>query len=137
MPRFGNDQSAAARALNVSQSTLSRLLNEPSHGGSMEMARKVASYLNISETKILVGEAEKAVRQLRELPGFEEAFADAALRVEHEHPGITREDLEMAADTRATPEPKRVTAGLLIHIAIARRNPPESRTLNKRPRRHV
>jgi transcriptional regulator with XRE-family HTH domain len=131
-------QSAAARELGVNQSTISRLLSKDGKGGSVQLAQKVAEFLNESPSLILTGSADGVqARQLRELPGFAAALGEAKARLAGEHPGIGPGDLEIAANTRAIPEPPRVTAGLLIHIALARHLPPPSNTQHKRPRRRT
>jgi transcriptional regulator with XRE-family HTH domain len=125
LPRFGGDpkrkQSEAARALKVTPSAINRVLNDTS-GGSMDLVQRVSKFLNDKPEKILVGSGEQVVRKLRELPGFEEAMALAKDRASAEHPGIAAGDLERAADARIVPEPERVSAGLLIHMALSQRS---------------
>jgi hypothetical protein len=94
----------------------------------------VSKFLNDKPEKILVGTGEQAVRKLRDLPGFEEAMASAKDRVSAEHPGISAGDLERSADARIVPEPERVSAGLLIHMALSQRSEggqPKSATRKK------
>lgn len=142
LPRFGTEpekqQSAAARKLGIDQSTISRILGNPSTGGSVQLVEKVADFLNESPARILLGASSgNEAKQLRELPGFTEALKAASQRASEEYLGLTHQELEAAADTRATPPPPRCTAGLLIHIALARHAPPESDTHHKRPRRRT
>ncbi len=57
---------------------------------------------------------------MRALPGYAEALSEALRRVSAEHPGISVGDLERAADAQVVPQPEKVTAGLLIHMALSR-----------------
>ena len=136
--RFPNPdraQSEIAQIFKVKPSTISRFLAGGS-GGSLSLAQRTAEYLNEPLESVLFGSAPKQpTRRLRELPGFDEAMADAVKRSEREHPGITREDLESAADIRATPEPAQVTGGLLIQLALARKSiAPPATGKAKRPK---
>lgn len=140
-PRLDADperaQTAAAKILKVDQSTISRVVGSGG-GGSVQLAEKVAAFLNESPARILLGEDAPQVPRLRDLPGFPDALANAKERVAAEHPGLTPQDLEIAADTRAAPPPPRIHAGLLIHIALARQGAPAaSGTQHKRPRRRT
>lgn len=125
LPRYApldpeRSQSAAARDLKVNPATISRLLS--GHGGSLELAERVADLLN-EDLDVILGDnpGEQAQRQLRDLPRFEEAMSEAVRRVSEEHIQLSRKELEEAADARIIPEPLRVTAGVLIQIALARR----------------
>jgi transcriptional regulator with XRE-family HTH domain len=123
LPRFGGDpkrqQSAAARALRVTPSAINRVLNDKS-SGSLDLVRRVSEFLNDNPSKILWGEDEPEVKKLREVPGFAEALAEARRRAAQEHPGLTVAELEQAADARIVPQPERVSAGLIIYMALSK-----------------
>lgn len=117
-------QSAMAKKLQITPSALNRIMAKESSGGSLALVYKVASALNEPPELILNGESRPApIRQLRELAGFAAEFEEAKRRAAREHPQLTLEDLEGAADIRAEPEPPMVTAGLLIQLALAMRGP--------------
>jgi len=122
LPRFGDNpkraQSAAAKALDVDPSTINRLVNGRG-GGSYDLVSSVSRLLNDPEEKILKGEAGGSpVRKLREIEGFADAILEARRRVLEEHSGLSALALERAADARVVPEPPRVTAGLIIQMAV-------------------
>lgn len=142
LPRFGpdgkNSQSAAAEALGVDQSTISKLVKQHPTGGSIQLVEKVAKMLNEDPSLILLGTgSSNQPKRIRDLPDFVKALTEAKTRAAQEHPNIRAEELEFAADTRVTPEPQRATAGLLIHIALANHSQAPSETHHKRPRRRT
>lgn len=110
-------QTAAARKLGCSPSTISRLVNHE-QGGSYELVRKVATYLNEDVAAFLEGHGEETVPALRALPGFNDALTEAMRRAEEEGRDIKAEALQAAGDFKLTPPLKRVTAQLLITLAI-------------------
>lgn len=146
LPKLSDDperaQSKAAEKLGINQSTISRLLDKSgARGGSQSLVEAVARLLNEPPGMIMWGTrdgSEPVVLQLRDLPGFQEAMSAAIARSATEHPGITRQALEYAADTRIVPAPARVTAGLLIHMALAAREAvPPLKSRHSRARRRT
>lgn len=145
LPQFGPDiaraQTRAAAKLQINQSTISRLMDpKKPQGGSLTLIELIADFLGEPPEKILFGAVgtERVVRQFRELPGFAEAMTKALERVEEESLGITPFSLEQAANTRSSPEPARITPGLLIQTALAARKlTPDSKVHHRRPRRRT
>jgi hypothetical protein len=111
-------KAATARALKVDTATINRLVNK-GEGGSLDLIRKVSDFLNDPPDMILWGKDESPVRKLMELPDYPEALTGATQRL-REHPGLSVSDLEWAGTARLVPEPPRVTAGLLIQLALSR-----------------
>jgi hypothetical protein len=123
LPRFGDEpkrqQSAAARALKMEPSSINRLVNH-NQGGSLEMIEKVEHWLNLPKGTILgYMSGEPAVPRFRDLAGFQEAIGEAERRAKAHRMRLSRQDLELAADVRASPPVQRVSADLLIQYAIA------------------
>lgn len=118
-PRSQKAQSAAARALNISASAINRLVNNE-QGGSVEMAHKIAHYLKEDPAYFLTEGKRPAAEgpALRELHGYEEALHEARKRVIEEGRDVSAEALLMAGDTRMIPPLKRVTAQLLVTLAV-------------------
>ena len=118
-PQHGSRwQSAAAEALGVDQSTVSRMLQEPPQGGSPDFAEKVAEYLNEDPGEILYGTAPKdQVPRLREMKGYDDAHRRALAKIEEEKRAIPPWALEKAGDFRSRPPVPIVTAGLLVELA--------------------
>lgn len=110
-------QTAAARKLGCSPSTISRLVNHE-QGGSYDLVRKVALYLNEDIAAFLEGHGEETVPALRALPGFDDALREAVRRSKEEGRDISPEALRAAGDFKLTPALKRVTAQLLITLAV-------------------
>lgn len=119
-------QSAAARAIkhmtgqNVSPASINRIISGKG-GGSVALVRAVAKFLNEEPDIILsgLGKPGSAARKLKDLPGYEQAFAEAKKRAEIEHPTINTLALSLAGEATVTPQPERVSAGLLIQMALA------------------
>jgi transcriptional regulator with XRE-family HTH domain len=130
-------KSKTAEALGVDAATINRLVNK-GEGGSLDLIRRVANWLNDSPSKILWGSDDSPVRKLNQLPDFEVALAEATQRL-REHPGLKAADLEYAGTSRVVPEPERVTAGLIIQLALSRMHstmpPPATRTVTRPQRR--
>lgn len=137
LPRFGGDpsrqQSAAARALKVHASSINRLVNE-GKGGSVDLIERVEKMLNEPKGTILgYGSAEPETPRFRDLSGFSEAVDEAARRAADNKIQVTRHELENVGDFRITPVPGRLTADLLIQLALAlSENPPDKKPKMRR-----
>lgn len=123
MPRFGNNpdrqQSEAARALKVSASSINRLVNLGT-GGSVGLIEKVEKFLNEPKGTILGYTAgEPPVPRFRDLPGFAEVLDEALRRAKESKIQLTRRELEEAGDYRLSPPPARLTADLLVQLALS------------------
>lgn len=128
-------QSAAAKKLGVSASTINRLVNNE-QGGSLELIEKVAKYLNEDPATFLATEPENTVPALRELHGYEDALHEAKKRISEEGRDVSAEALAAAGDFRLTPPLKRVTAQLLITLAVEYSRAPEEPPVKKRARKN-
>jgi transcriptional regulator with XRE-family HTH domain len=122
LPRFDKDvkraQSAAATALKVNQSTISRLVTS-GRGGSVNLAEAIAKFLNESPSRLLGhAQAEAPAPKLREVPGFAAAMQEARRQIENEYRGLNPLQLEAAADHRMFPPPEKIIPGLLIQLAL-------------------
>lgn len=135
-PRSSKAQSAAAAALGVDQSTISRLVNNE-QGGSLPLLQAVARYLNEDPATFLISDSAKPtlVPALRELHGYEEALHEAKKRITEEGRDISAEALLAAGDFRLTPPLKRVTAALLITLAVEYSRAPEEPIPKRRARK--
>lgn len=122
LPRFDKDigraQTAAAKKLGVSQSTISRLVTN-GQGGSMRLAEAVAKFLNDSPARVLGNDSRgSSAPKLREIDGFAEALDGARKQVQTEYRGLDLRRLDAAADHRMMPPPQRIIPGLLIQLAL-------------------
>lgn len=123
VPRFAQHgeqwQTAAADEIGVSQSTISRLMQEPPAGGSLVFGEKLAKYLNHRLELVLHGIADDdEAPRLRDLPSYEAALAAARRKITDESRDIEPWALQKAADYRGRPAFTEVTAELLISIAV-------------------
>jgi transcriptional regulator with XRE-family HTH domain len=120
--RVGSElnQSEIARKLDVKPSTISRLFLDPPMGGSHDLVQRVSLFLNQPKELILDGTLRQPpIPQLRELPNFDRALAEAQQRIAEEFRAIGIDALERAGDARIAPAPSRVTATLLLELATA------------------
>ncbi len=128
-------QSAAAAKLGVSASTINRLVNHE-QGGSYELIRRVARYLNEDPAAFFEGAKSGAdYPALRDLHGYESALHEARKRIEEEGRDISPEALLAAGDFRLNPPLKRVTAQLLITLAVEYSRAPEEPPVKARARK--
>lgn len=120
-PRSMQAQTAAAAKLGVSQSTISRLVNEE-RGGSVKLVRAVAKLLNKDPATFLISNDDTATRELgpplRESHGYDAALQEARKRIEDEGRAVSAEALHAAGDTRMLPQLPRVPAALLVTLAV-------------------
>jgi transcriptional regulator with XRE-family HTH domain len=128
-------QSAAAAKLGVSASTINRLVNHE-QGGSYELIRRVARYLNEDPAAFFEGaKGDSHGSALRELHGYEQALHEAKKRIEEEGRDISPEALLAAGDFRISPPLKRVTAQFLIAVAVEYSRAPEEPPVKGRGRK--
>lgn len=106
-------QTAAAAALGVSQSAVSETVQAGALVGP-KIARAVAAYLGITFDELVSGVAAGGSRELRHIPGFDEALAEAIRRL----PGMEPQ-LRALAQDRTPRRVERITPELLISLAAA------------------
>jgi transcriptional regulator with XRE-family HTH domain len=127
-------QSLVAPKLGIDPSQVSRILKQ-GKGGSLKVIRAVARELNIPPEQIIqpTKEAGRRLRQARELPGYNDAYAELRKRAPREYPHFSVEDFERAGDARLDPEPTTVTVRYLLGVADALKRastvPPKSKTV--------
>jgi hypothetical protein len=123
LPRFGDNpdraQSAAALALEVKPSSINRLVNHGT-GGSVGMIERVEKLLNLPNGTILgYTSGTEPTPRFRDLAGFDAAIEEAERRCKESKIQLSRRDLEFAGDVRQIPPPKRISADLLVQLALA------------------
>jgi hypothetical protein len=133
LPRFGGNQSAAARALDISAGTFSRLLSH-GVGGSVQLVEAVAGYLNEDPGVILRGTDGATVR-VRDMRGFQDAMAEAKSRRDASRQNVTDLELEEAADAVIIPELEVVTSDILLSLVLSGRRSKATRAQHREPHR--
>lgn len=118
-------QTAAAKKLGLSQSTISRLVLHE-QGGSLDAIEKVARFLNEEVASFFSDSSPSTgLLALREMHGYEEALHEARKRIAEEGREVSEEALHAAGDMRLAPPLRRVTAQFLVAVAVEYSRAPE------------